>query len=73
MVFPWKMLVGPALLIGMKAVKFDYDKPQNLLIIRVVYALTQIVLFAALGYIAYRISKYGDAKHSLKVKVPSAT
>ncbi|KAH8959091.1 hypothetical protein BDL97_06G063200 [Sphagnum fallax] len=73
MVFPWKMLVGPALLIGMKAVKFDYDKPQNLLIIRVVYALTQIVLFAALGYIAYRISKYGDAKHSVKVKVPSAT
>lgn len=73
MVFPWKMLVGPALLIGMKAAKFDYDKPHNLLIIRVVYGLTQILLFAALGYIAYRISKYGDAKHSVRVKVPSVT
>lgn len=71
MVFPWKMLVGPAVLLGMKTLKFDYDRPDNLLIIRVLYGVSQIVLFSTLAYIYHRISSDGDEKKSVKVKVPS--
>ncbi|XP_024392391.1 SRP-independent targeting protein 3 homolog [Physcomitrium patens] len=69
----WKMMVGPAMLMGMKAAKIDYDAPHNLLIIRVLYAVSQLALFGALFVIYQRINQEGDEKSTVKVKVTSAT
>jgi hypothetical protein len=73
MAFPWKMLLGPALLMGLKAAHIDYDVPRNLLVIRILYACAQVAIFASLGLIYLRISRDGDEKKSVKVKVPSLT
>lgn len=69
--FSWKMLVGPAMLVGMKVLKIDYDVPQNLLIIRILYAVSQLALFGALFVIYQRINQEGDEKKTVRVKVPS--
>jgi hypothetical protein len=73
MEFSWKMLVGPAMLVFMKVMKIDYDAPNNLLIIRILYALSQLALFAALFAIYQRINQEGDEKKTVKVKVASPT
>jgi hypothetical protein len=73
MAFPWKMLLGPALLMGLKAAKIDYEVPRNLVVIRILYAVAQLAIFASLAVIYQRISRDGDEKKSVKVKVPSAT
>lgn len=69
--FPWKMMIGPALLLGMKVAKFDYDMPQNLLIIRILYGVSQVAIFAVMALMYARISAEGDDKKTLKVKPAS--
>jgi hypothetical protein len=69
----WKMMVGPALLMGMKALHIDYDVPRNLLLIRVLYALSQLALFAALFLIHQRINLHGDQRRTVKVKPNGST
>lgn len=67
----WKMFIGPALLLGMKVAKFDYDLPQSLLIIRILYGVSQVAMFAVMALIYTRISAEGDDKKTLKVKAAS--
>ncbi|KAG0590521.1 hypothetical protein M758_1G112400 [Ceratodon purpureus] len=69
--FSWKVLVGPAMLVAMKVLKIDYDVPHNILIIRTLYALSQLALFAGLYVIYQRITQDGDEKKTVKVKVTS--
>ena len=69
--FSWKMMIGPALLLGMKVTKFDYDVPQNLLIIRILYGVSQVAIFAVMALMYARISAEGDDKKTLKVKPAS--
>lgn len=73
MAFPWKMLLGPAMLMGLKAANIDYNVPANLMVIRIMYAVAQLGIFAGLFLIYQRIAQFGDEKKTIKVKVPSMT
>ncbi|KAG6547424.1 hypothetical protein Mapa_010872 [Marchantia paleacea] len=65
---PWKMLVGPGLLLGLKFAKVDYQSPENLLIVRILYGVSQVFLLGLCAFIAYGIRNRGDDKKFLKIK-----
>ncbi|BBM97875.1 hypothetical protein MPTK1_1g09070 [Marchantia polymorpha subsp. ruderalis] len=70
---PWKVLVGPGLLLGLKFAKVDYQTPENLLIVRILYGVSQVFILGLCAFIAYGIRSRGDDKKSLKIKTPPAT
>ncbi|KAL2651629.1 hypothetical protein R1flu_019757 [Riccia fluitans] len=66
----WKMFLGPGLLMGLKFANVDYQRPENLIFVRVFYAISQVFLFGVCAFIGLSIRNRGDDKKTLKLVTP---
>jgi len=63
----WDMLLGTALLTGLRILHID------IYYIRILYVYAQLAVLACLGLLYQRISRDGDEQKSVKVEVTSLT
>lgn len=68
-----KMFLAPALIMGLKAMKVDFTAPENLLVIRGVYAFSVVAVLVAYFLIGYKLSTTGDKQKKLKLKEKNAS